>query len=158
MKKSIILATIIGIGGYWGLKKYKSEKEEKEKFATTAKKDNAIMETMMQWVQVEHEGKSISALLNEMNYKTIGIYGYGYLGKQLERVLLDGSIEIACVIDKKLKNRVNGDIILQPSNQLPAMDAIVVTSPFYFAEIKDELEKWEVQADIISIDALLYQL
>lgn len=156
-KKAIFYAAFV-IAGYWEIRKYKKYKKERERRSEVSRKDNGIMETLVQWVQIEHEGKDISALLREMNYKTIGIYGYGYLGNQLERVLSDGLVDVACVIDKKIENRRNGERILQPNDVLPAMDAIVVTSPFYFAEIKDELEKLKVQADIISIDALLYQL
>ena len=109
--------------------------------------------------EVKYQEKiSISELLIEMKYKSIGIYGYGYLGTQLERVLSDGKVEITCVIDKKIETRRNGERIFRPDEILPAMDVIVVTSPFYYAEIKDELEKLKVQADIISIDALIYQL
>lgn len=156
-KKLILFASVVCIG-YWEIKRYKKNKKDSERRSEISRKDNGIMETLMQWVQVEHENKSISELLIEMKYKSIGIYGYGYLGTQLERVLSDGKVEITCVIDKKIETRRNGERIFRPDEILPAMDVIVVTSPFYYAEIKDELEKLKVQADIISIDALIYQL
>lgn len=160
-EKVIFCVAIFVIGGivtYLEINRYVKDKKQKEQQSEVTRKDNIIMETLVLWVQIEHEKKDISALLREMNYKKIGIYGYGYLGKQLERVLSDSLVEIVCVIDKKAGTRRNGERIYSPGDPLPAMDAIVVASPFYYAEIKDNLEKLNVQTDSISIDALLYQL
>lgn len=118
--------------------------------------DNLIMEDLVQWVIIEHEKKDIAELLREMGYFKIIIYGYGYLGKLLENVLKDGGIHIECIMDRKFetndgyKKSPNGDIIIA--------DAIIVTSPIYYKEIREGLRSKGYTCDIRLIDEILFQL
>ncbi|MCH5249286.1 MAG: hypothetical protein J1E98_05120 [Lachnospiraceae bacterium] len=140
----------------WSKKKYTREIEEKD---ATTKKDSLIKESLTQWVRIEHERKNIAALLNQMGYRKVAIYGYGFLGKALERVLQgDDTATLSCVIDKNAHFREHGEKILQLKDELPELDVIIVTSLFYYEEINEELKNLGIQADIISLDALLFQL
>lgn len=139
--------------------KEKKNRKKIKKQEIDIQKDNLIMETLVQWIQIEHEKKSVSYFLNQLGYKTVALYGYGYVGRELEKILLDdGTITISCVIDKNVLVRMNGEKIIHPSNELPDTDVIVVTSLYYYQEIKEELIKLGVTADIVSFDSLLYQL
>lgn len=150
---AIIILTIL-----YRLNQKKHKRKIEEKDAIT-KKDNLIKESLTQWVRIEHERKSISALLNQMGYKKVAIYGYGFLGKALERVLQgDNNVVLSCVIDKNAHFTEHGNRILQPKDGLPELDVIIVTSLFYYEEINEELKSFGIQADIISLDALLFQL
>ena len=118
--------------------------------------DNLIMETLSQWVLIEHEGKSVTALMREMGYQTIGIYGHGYLGQLLERTTDKREVTVKCVIDRKYDGSDGFHISLE--QDLPKMDAIIVTSPYYFKEIRRDIEQRDYVGEIRSLDELLYQL
>ncbi len=117
--------------------------------------DNMIIKDLVQWVTIEHNNHKLSALLSEMGYKKIAIYGYGHLGKLLEEVL-HNDVQIDCVIDKKF----TVDTVFQRKNYTDDInvDAIIVTSPFYFSEIRDELRRNGYVGEIRLIDEILFQV
>ena len=118
--------------------------------------DNLIIETLSQWVLIEHERKDFLKLIKEMGYCYINIYGYGTLGKLFEKVLKDSDITVVHVVDQKFRNEKG--YFLSPENILDDADAVIVTNIYYFEEIRDNLRKKGIISDIRLIDELLYQL
>ena len=114
------------------------------------------VESLAQWVLVEHEGKNISQLMYDMGYKTIGIYGYGYIGKLLYKVLDKNIITVACIIDKVFEE--TDGICMSLKDDLPAMDLIVITSAYYYNEIREEIERKGVSTETRLLDEFLFQM
>ena len=119
-------------------------------------KEYLMSETLAQWVLVEHERKNISDLINEMGYKTIGIYGYGYLGKLLNKVVDPDKVNVVCIIDRQF-NDGNG-FYLSLKQELPYTDVIIVTSPYYYEEIRKDIKAKYPEKEVRSIDEFLFQL
>lgn len=119
-------------------------------------KEYLMSESLAQWVLIEHERKDISNLLNEMGYRTIGIYGYGYLGKLLYKVLDPNRVSVKCIIDRQFGEK--GDFYLSLEQKLPDTDVIIVTSPYYYEEIRTSIKAKYQEREVRCIDEFLFQL
>ncbi len=129
---------------------------ERKELETVIIKDNLIIESLEQWVLISHEGKELSRLFSEMGYKTVAIYGYGHLGKLLERILKNSDIEVACVMD--IKHEETEGYYIQPNPIFPGIDVIVVTNAFYYEDIRNQLQNADCKTEIRLLDELLFQL
>lgn len=114
------------------------------------------MESLEQWVLIEHEGDNLSKLISEMGYHKIGIFGYGVLGRLLYRLLDRDLVEVKCIIDRSFQK--NGSFQMTLDSDLPEVDVIIITSAFYYEEIRREIERKGVRADIRLLDEFLFQL
>lgn len=119
-------------------------------------RDNLIIESLVQWVTIEREGKSLPNLLEEMGYKTIAIYGYGHLGKLFESRLEKSKIEIVCIMDRVFTETEG--YFVTPGALDSRIDVVVVTNTFYYESIRKQLLENGCKAEIRLLDELLYQL
>ena len=119
-------------------------------------RDNLIIESLVQWVTIEHERKDIFGLFSEMGYRKIAIYGYGHLGKLLETLLKDSEIRAVCVLDRKFKETEG--YYLSPTALPSDLDAVIVTNTYFYREIRDGLLKNGCTSEIRMLDELLFQL
>lgn len=112
---------------------------------------------MNQWVKIKQEGKSIANYLIYKKYKTISIYGISYAGETLLDELKNTNIKIAYAIDQNADNICSEVKILSPNDKLPAVDAIIVTPVYFFDSIKEKLEA-RTNADILSLEDIIYDI
>jgi len=80
-------------------------------------------------------------ILNELEkneISSVAIYGYHYLGLQLYKELLQSDIEVKCFIDRR-KVHVNSGVPIITENNLPDVDAVIVTAISDFLVIKERL-------------------
>lgn len=133
-----------------------TEHDKDIKYRQAIENDNMIIQSLMQWILIEHERKSISDLFVEMGYDSIAIYGYGYLGRMLEKVLKGTQIEVECVMDRKFVE--NDGYYRSADGKLPFADVIVVAVPYYFESIRSALMYKGYMSEIRSIDDFLFQL
>lgn len=122
-----------------------------------ADKHLALYLLMNQWVKVKQDNKDISAYLLEQGYRKIAIYGMSYVGETLYRELEGTEIEVVYAIDKKADGRYADVDILSPDDDLPEVDAVIVTPIFFFDDI-EELLSSKFDADIISIEDILHEV
>lgn len=105
------------------------------------------------WVIAKTNNKNIGEILERVGCKTIAIYGMADIGYLLAKELeeYDG-IQIKYVIDKKL---VYSDIPVKKFDDIwEPVDAIIVTVPHLFNEIKGDISK-KCEYDVISLKELL---
>ena len=107
--------------------------------------------------QVKQDNKDIAAYLLEQGYKKIAIYGMSYVGETLYHELEGSGIEIAYAIDKKAEGMFADIEVMSPDDVLPEVDAVIVTPVFFFDEI-EELLVSKMNADIVSIEDILYEV
>lgn len=138
------------------MRKKREIAKQADRYERIIDNDNMIIESLVQWTILGQENKSVSDILIKMGYRKVGIYGYGHLGKALEHELEICNIEIACLIDKKVT--CSGKKIYRPFEKFPNMDAIIVTSAYYYEEIEKDLMDRKDNFKIISIDDILYQM
>lgn len=139
-------------------KRSKAERICSEKYKEVVDKDELIILTLLQWVQIEHEKKKIETILYEMRCKNVAIYGYGHLGRLLAKNLQGTELNLACIIDKNKNLPCEEFKLYSPYDELPQVEAIIVTSVYFFDEIKAELRDLLPDVEILSLYDILYQL
>ncbi len=106
------------------------------------------------WLKLKQAGVSCKDFFIINAYKRIAIYGYKEFGERLYDELRNSEVEVVCIIDKN-KGSVCADVQVYSSNEeIPEVDAIVVTPAFYYAEIEEDLSR-KVNCPIISIEDVI---
>lgn len=101
-------------------------------------KIHSYYELLNVWLEMRIKGKTVSPYLERKGYREIAVYGMKELGHRLLDELDNSSISVKYVIDK---DYVLGDFVLyKPSDDLPEVDAVIITADYFYYEIKSELE------------------
>lgn len=158
MKKAIlsilyaVIGATIGVGATGKVMGRTTRKVQK-----ISDKHLAMFLMMNRWVQLKQEGKNIAEYLEKYDYKTISIYGMGYVGKCLLKELKDSNISIKYGIDKNAEAIYSDIEVFSPDNILENVDVVVVTSIFFMDEIQEVLSA-KLSCPIISLEDILYEL
>lgn len=103
-----------------------------------------------QWLLNYERGIKVEDYFLTNGYKCIAIYGMKEFGLHLLNELKDSKVTVEYAIDKNLSIIPAGVVGYGPGDELPKVDAIVVTASYYFSEIKEQLKNND--CDIVSID------
>lgn len=122
-----------------------------------ADKHLMIMKVYDEWLRVKQEGKSFVGYFEKKGYRNIAIYGMSYLGESLVRELQNSDIKVQYGIDKNAENMYSSVEVVTLSNDLPKVDAIVVTAVYFYDEIEEELESL-VDCPVISLEDIVYEV
>lgn len=138
--------------------KYEEPSRISEEVKDIRKLNNYLL-LLDKWLAKEKWAEQFISLATKNNIKTIGIYGYSVLGKQLLRELSNQeSINIECIIDKRDLSNDNLKITaIRPSDEIPQLDAIVVTAVEYYNEIYVFLKN-KTDAKIYSLEHLIDEI
>ena len=103
------------------------------------------------------EGSDLGTLLKDHGYKTIGLYGAGYLGKIIWNELSESSfVNVAFICDKKYKTvyEVSNKCFFIPPERISDynIDALLVTPIHCFDEIVGSIN---CKVPVISVERLL---
>lgn len=122
-----------------------------------SRKHLEMFHTMNQWVRIIQDEKSIPVYLEKKGFKRIAIYGMGFIGETLYDELKDTPVKVIYGIDGA-KDKVYADIpLFYPDDELPKIDAVIVTSIYYYEDIKKKLEH-KVICPILSFELMLYDI
>ena len=110
-----------------------------------------------QWLIKKQEGKSIIEYFQKKGITNIAIYGMSYLGERLLDELRESEIKVKYAIDMNANNIYTDVDVFLPSQELPRVDAVVVTAVFFFYDIQEMLSK-KVDYEIISLEDLLNEI
>lgn len=110
------------------------------------------------WMAAWQEGKSIPGFLKEEGVREAAIYGMGQIADRLAEELERGGIRVAYGIDRDVCC-TNGRIadIYSPDEELPRVDAIIITPFLSAGEIRKGLEAG-CPCRIYPIDEIVYSL
>ena len=113
---------------------------------------------MYYWMDLRNKGIRIADYLNNRNWTTIGIYGWGNIGKLLFDELCSSNIEVKCIIDNNSKEKgvINSQQLID-NRHLYDVDRIIVTPYLDLESIKDSLKGF-FNDDIISIESILDEM
>lgn len=159
MKKGVVSFLLGGVAGgiagaaAVGSKLSKDVKGERG----YAQKHLMIMQMFNQWLINKQEGKKLASFFEDNNYKSIAIYGMSYLGERLVDELKGSGIEVKYAIDKNAANIYADVEVKRPTDNLPGVDAVVVTAVYYFNEIEGELVEL-VDCPVISLEDVLFEV
>ncbi len=137
---------------------YEFIKEEKrmDKLEDKEKKFEAFYRLLIAWVEMKQEGKNLAEFFEYNQIRTIAIYGMKELGERLVKELEETGIEIKYVIDQN--EALETDLVKKtPDDELPEVDAIVVTAIYFYQDIVEKLSK-KVDCQIISLEDAVYGL
>lgn len=116
-----------------------------------------LFKMMNRWVKVKQEGKNLASNLLKNGYNKIAIYGMSYVGETLVRELEGTNVQIVYGIDQNA-NSVSTDIdVVTMEDDLTEVDVVVVTSIYFFNDIKDKLMS-KITCPVISLEDILYEM
>ncbi|MDE7272035.1 MAG: hypothetical protein K2N95_03095 [Lachnospiraceae bacterium] len=149
---SLLSGAVIGAGAIG-----KAVIGETEKAKSMSDKHLALFLMMNQWVKVKQEGKNLSDYFEKNGYKKIAIYGMSYAGVTLFEELKGTKTKVAYGIDINADNIYSDLDIFSVEDDLPGVDAIVVTAITFFDEIEEQLSK-KRDCPILSLEDILYDI
>lgn len=153
MKKVLRVIEIVAMaaGVVWGININKAKKKEIKKEKDFGKKIVSYYFLINRWLKLKQQGWSIETYFNKNGIQSIAIYGFKELGERLYDELKETEIEVKYIIDKNM-NTIHADIdVYAPDEDLPRVDAIIVTATYFYDEIEDELCD-VVECPIISLE------
>lgn len=157
MKKGMaILTAIIGMGVGASASGYVVGKEVKKK-NFKADKFKTYYNMLNQWLALKQENKNLAQYFKDNKYNSIAIYGMGEMGTRLLEELKSSDIEVTCAIDQNASNTFSEIKVLNSDDEIPEVDAIIVTAVFAFEEIEKELSK-QTDCPIISLEDVVYEV
>lgn len=113
---------------------------------------------MDKWMELLESNKVFDNYFVENGWNKVAIYGLKELGMHLYNQLINSSVDVKFVIDKNSEELKNLCVpVYSPDSELPDVDVIVVTAPFYYKEIYAVLRK-KTECRIISIEDILYRI
>lgn len=149
------------IGLLEGIALYKIKKKEKcrqQNDNLIIKKDMEVMKLLDRMLYLKQRGYTIGSYLKEYNIQTVAIYGMGYAGFRLYDELKQAGAVVKYGIDQNAERiRIQEIDILYPDEELPEVDAIIVTATFFYEEIEKKLNQ-KVSAKIYSLKDILYEI
>ena len=118
-------------------------------------KNKYLYRTAIQYINIERKGTGIIRRLEEKGYYSIAVYGLSHLGKCLVDQLKDSTNVLYGVDGGTVSFRY--DIpIYAPADDLPEVDAIIVTPVFSYEDIRRSLEK-KVTCPILSFADIVFE-
>jgi hypothetical protein len=149
------LSTISGIiGGAFIVDK--DRRNQIDSLTGQLEKINCINQMLNQWIKNKNSNHMIADYCTDLGYKKIAVYGISYVGERLIEELENTDVEVLYGVDKNADNLIYKKLnIMKPTDELPDVDAVIVTAIYYFEEIKEELSK-KYRCPIVSLEDIIY--
>lgn len=112
---------------------------------------------MVMWMKALEDGLNIEKVLLKNDIHKIAIYGAGYIGKLLLDHLRTTAVSVQYGIDKNIEyNFMDRELLIYSPDydELPEVDAVIVTPFYIFESIRESLKTQNVNR-IISIETIL---
>lgn len=122
-----------------------------------AEKNRAKLILMNQWVNIKQEGKKLESFFLKNGYKKIALYGMGEVGERLVKELKDSEIEIAYGIDRNAQQIYSQIDLLTMEDNLPQVDAIVITAVGEFDDISRALQV-KMECPVLAIEDIVNEI
>lgn len=116
-----------------------------------------MMHVLNQWLANQQAGADIGKYFEENGYHTIAVYGLSYLGERLLAALRETDIEVRYCIDRRADKMSGMGMVKTIGDDLPEVDAIIVTAVYYFEEIEEELSE-KIDCPIISLEDVVKRI
>ncbi|NBH14510.1 hypothetical protein D3Z36_10075 [Lachnospiraceae bacterium] len=124
------------------------ETDIKERQISRYKQEVSVLSNWL--FTLEHQ-LEIAQWLLQHNYKRVGIYGFGVLGKHLLAQLLQ-KMEFLCCIDRDARS-LKLDVPVFLPDEIPQLDLLVITNVHIYNEIHDALNHENIA--MISLETLI---
>lgn len=153
--------SLLGIGVVGGI--LWTDRKAIKRLEEVKKRYKDYYDVINQWLRNKNDNRDIASYFINNNYNNIAIYGMGELGNRLYEELKDTDIKVAYFIDK------NAEEIYYSEDDIPVIglddienqekvDAIIVTPIYDFDSIEEALLERSVEAEIISLEDIIYEV
>lgn len=158
MKKGLLafMTALAGVGA-GAVAAGRIKGNESVKYKELADKHLAIVRMYDQWMITKQQGKTIVTYFKENGYKEIAIYGMSFVGRRVLDELRDSEIQVRYAIDKRADMIYEDIDVITPEDVFEDVDAIVVTSNYYFDVIEEKLSE-KIECPIINLEDILYEV
>lgn len=147
----LFAGTLIGIAGTCAWK-HKGEKQSRKNVA----KYLDLFRIMNQYVVTKQHHKELADYFEEKGYERIAVYGMSHLGQRLIDDLKDSRTQVVYGVDRRADRLTYSLPIYDPSEDLPEVDAIVVTA-YDFDEIAEVLAE-KMDCEILQFSDILFDV
>lgn len=130
------------------------QKLEIERWRMQVKRKSSFYQFMRNWMQLRLNGGSIEKRLMEAGHYSVAIYGMGIHGRMLYEDLRDTQISVKYFIDKQKKEGLGGVPVYSLEEELPDVDAVIITPYLEFASIQQVLQD-KIRSRMIPLNALV---
>ncbi len=149
-----ILAGAALVGLAWSMQLCHKKEQQFKGLSNQCNKITRYYHIFNHWLKLKQQDISCKDYFIENEYHRIAIYGFKELGERLYDELKDSEIEICYIIDKN-KDSIWAEIdVFGMDEELPDVDAIVVTPTFFFEEIERELAE-KTKCAIVSLEDVI---
>lgn len=109
-----------------------------------------------EWLQLKYMGGSLKPYFEDNQITSVAVYGMGAIGRRLCEEFREQKINIKYAIDRNAANiHINGVKVKTLEEELPAVDAVIVT-PIAFYEIEKKLyEKLGSKVNVVFIEDIV---
>jgi len=119
--------------------------------------------TLIQWLKNRNKGIMTDEFFKKHKISSIAIYGIGAMGQMLLEELEGTEIHVRYFIDKRASDIFSKDIgtkvvVLDGIASEESVDAIVITPIYDFNAIEDMLYFMGVDATILSLEDIIYEV
>lgn len=111
---------------------------------------------MNQWLILAQEGKSLERFIVRQGWQRIAVYGMSIYGRHVIRDLKKTECMVVCGIDRKKMCPYEGVEILEPTDRLPQVDAVVNTVLHRHKEIVLDLQK-VILCPVVSLEDVVFE-
>lgn len=108
------------------------------------------------WLQLKYMGGSLKSYFEDNQIASVAVYGMGAIGRRLREELREQKVNMEYAIDKNAANiQIDGLQVKTPEEELPVVDAVIVT-PMAFYEIEKNLyEKMGGRVNVLFIEDIV---
>lgn len=124
----------------------------KEKQIVKFKEYYLMMEA---WVELYQKGIQLYHILEEQGIRNVAVYGNGKIGKKVRTALHGTAVTVQYIIDRNAERIVEEVPVFPVKQNLPFVDAVIVTIPEQYDAICGELNK-VCDYPVISIEDMIY--
>lgn len=134
---------------------YETEAErilrEKEEQVQTLRMHDKLLDD---WMYLRDRKANLSRFFYKYGYRNVAIYGMGKLGRHLLYELSQGGIKVIFGIDMNAGESVEEIEIYSPEQEMPDVDAVVITVTNQYAEISSML-RINMECPMITIEEII---
>lgn len=142
---------------YSGMDALESISREKKRLEEKVFRYEKYWKILDRWLYLRERGNRLEQSLKKRNINSVAVYGMGMLGMHLLEEFRKSDVNVSYGIDMK-KDKIRTDIpVYSIYEELPETDAIVVTVPYAFDEIKERLER-KAPYLILSLETLIMEV
>lgn len=106
------------------------------------------------WMELREKKKNVGSALQKKGIHSVAIQGMGRLGLHLLQELKESGINVKYVIDRKKEIMGLTLPVYTLDNELPQIDAVIVTAPSEYDEIAEQI-KSRLDVQVVSIETLI---